>query len=278
MIRENQLSGNIFVKRIICVAAAAMLTVTFMPTAANAKTSESVWVKTSKTEYENSEMTSKTYYEYNDDKLLETIKEYNEPSGALSRETSYTYDKKGNRTSAVFSSGGRWDYTYDRKGNMKSEVFTPAVGNGTTHEYTYDKNGNMLTDDETQSTSLGYSHVVYTYDDAGNLTLETTTVTYPKIGGQDRVTIWEYSYDENGNLAEAVNTDCNYDQRNETIKYYYDDAGNLTSKVTVYKSGLYTNAVYEYDENGNMVYETFTSCGNGSETKVYVTEYTYKLI
>mgnify|MGYP005752032805 FL=1 len=85
----------------------------------------------------------------------------------------------------------------------------------------------------------------YAYNEAGQLIADTTSVYYH-----------EYTYNENGTLA-ILNTYNKFSKKlSQSIKYTYDEKGNVISYVSDgnWDSQKY-NADIEYDENGNKVLE-----------------------
>lgn len=85
----------------------------------------------------------------------------------------------------------------------------------------------------------------YEYNEAGQLVSDTTSVYYH-----------EYTYNENGTLA-ILNTYNRFTKKlSQSIKYTYDEKGNVVSYVSDgnWDSQKY-NADIEYDENGNKVLE-----------------------
>lgn len=85
----------------------------------------------------------------------------------------------------------------------------------------------------------------YAYNEAGQLIADTTSVYYH-----------EYTYNENGTLA-ILNTYNRFTKKlSQSIKYTYDEKGNVISYVSDgnWDSQKY-NADIEYDENGNKIEE-----------------------
>lgn len=85
----------------------------------------------------------------------------------------------------------------------------------------------------------------YAYNEAGQLIADTTSVYYH-----------EYTYNENGTLA-ILNTYNRFTKKlSQSIKYTYDEKGNVISYVSDgnWDSQKY-NGEIEYDENGNKVLE-----------------------
>lgn len=118
----------------------------------------------------------------------------------------------------------------------------------------FDKNGNIVARNTYQwgpYDFLDYTFKktpnceTYEYNEAGQLVSDTTSVYYH-----------EYTYNENGTLA-ILNTYNRFTKKlSQSIKYTYDEKGNVISYVSDgnWDSQKY-NADIEYDENGNKVLE-----------------------
>lgn len=118
----------------------------------------------------------------------------------------------------------------------------------------FDENGNIVarnTYQWGQYDFLDYTFkktpncVTYEYNEAGQLVSDTTSLYYH-----------EYIYNENGTLS-ILNTYNKYTKkRSQSIKYTYDEKGNVISYVS---DGNYDyqkyNAEIDYDENGNKIEE-----------------------
>lgn len=118
----------------------------------------------------------------------------------------------------------------------------------------FDENGNIVarnTYQWGQYDFLDYTFkktpncVTYEYNEAGQLVSDTTSLYYH-----------EYIYNENGTLS-ILNTYNKYTKKfSQSIKYTYDEKGNVISYVS---DGNYDyqkyNAVIYYDENGNKIEE-----------------------
>jgi RHS repeat-associated protein len=165
--------------------------------------------------------------------------------------TNYIYDTNG-RLSQLTDGGGNVivTYTYDADGRLARKV----NGNGTYTTYTYDADGNVLTLFNYAPGGTVNSSFVYTYN---NLGLETTETT---IDGQ-----WVYGYDADGQLTHAVFTPNTADPDGLTLQnmvYNYDPMGNRTSTVINGVTTVYiTNNTNEYTSVGGVRY-TYDADGN----------------
>lgn len=137
---------------------------------------------------------------------------------------------------------------YDERGN---KIYT-LDESGRESFFKYDENNNLLNDGDYD----------YTYDENGNL--------LSKKYVYDEFFLEEYKYDENGNKTEFINKCNKYD--NGTVYHYeYNDQGKLC-KIT--QEGSEDTGIFDYDENGNMIYEYNPFAENGySLGREYIYEY-----
>lgn len=206
---------------------------------------------------------------------VKEVEEENTFSGTRIRNTTYTYDDRGNMlTEEISNSSGAWEkyvYTYDNKNNLTGMEHTGDAANYTvTYTNKYDDLGNLIRIDTvskamdpiTQALNVydGTATILYTYDANGN------ALTCEQKNSSEQVTKWTRIYRGNTVVSyEMTGSDNSY----KKILYFHDTAGNLTSmykqdeRSTVY----YT---YTYDSKGNMLTETQEL----SSITVYIT-YTY---
>lgn len=187
--------------------------------------------------------------------------------------TSYTYDAL-NRASSVINAGGVSNYDYDRS-SLKTKVTYP---NGTTSQYRYDRARRTANITNKQGVAI-VSQYDYTYDDNGNRTEQIET-----NGGAAETTT--YVYDPTDRLTEVA-------YPNETTTYTYDPAynrkteqtvDNTTSTVTVNKVFTYDNrnqlaTINDQLDPGNNVTYTYDTNGNQtSKTKgTVITDFIYDI-
>ena len=184
----------------------------------------------------------------------------------------YSYNSLGQLSGLSDGSGSIVSYTYDAVGRLSEEV----KGNGTYTKYTYDADGEILSLINYAPGGAVNSSFVYTYNDLGLCTTETT------IDGQ-----WVYTYDATGQLTEAVFTPNAADPdgvASQNLQYVYDAAGNRTESIengvvttyTVNDMNQYTSTTtvgvgtttYQYDDDGNLISE---------ESPTGTTTYTYNV-
>ncbi len=205
------------------------------------------------------------------------------PDGSILSRFSYTYDRRGLRTSMT-TLDGRWDYAYDDNGQLTGYT-TP---DGRQVSYTYDALGNRIT--ETVAEGADAFVVAYTTNDLNQ---------YINVGGD------VFAFDADGNLirqvVDGVVTNYTFDDENrlvrvsrngEEMSYSYDALGNRiaatrdgeTTRFVIDPIGL-GNVVGEYDASGQLLarnvygyglisremqagsfsYYTFDALGNTSE-------------
>ena len=106
--------------------------------------------------------------------------------------TNYTYNAMGLLSGLTDGSGDAIDsYTYDATGRLTKEL----KGNGTFTIYAYDLDGEIVSVVNDAPNGTANSSFVYTYDNLGLCTTETT------LQGQ-----WVYNYDASGQLTHAIFT------------------------------------------------------------------------
>jgi RHS repeat-associated protein len=165
--------------------------------------------------------------------------------------TSYTYDDANDKpdhliTLSNWKAGtdiaiSTFNYTYDVEGNRLSMEVGPAWESQTgEHDYDYDDIYQLTEVDVPQFAA--YSDTTFTYDSMGNrlkVTFSGQSEIYDpnELNQYDGVDDIEYSYDENGNLAD-----------DDVQTYYYDLESRLTRAVR--NSDGQTLAEYRYDPFG----------------------------
>ncbi|MBO4677909.1 MAG: Ig-like domain-containing protein [Oscillospiraceae bacterium] len=178
---------------------------------------------------ESAYMDDSVYYtDYVRDAAGRTLKEttYNN-AGELSYSQVYTYDKDGNNTKLVYTSGAgnvmTYTYTYDGKGHLTREEIDSPYNKSAT-DYVYDKGGRMVRmerKDADGSGSLG----LYQYDDEGRQIRSEYTTSY---GYRD---VTERIYDGKGRLVKETEDD---DGTVTVSEYVYDEAARkLTAVISI---------------------------------------------
>jgi len=212
---------------------------------------------------------------------------------------SYAYDVDGNLLTLEYDSGQdgriehRWTYTYDERGRLLTEAFDgrdynhdeppDSVPERTwTHHYAAD--GARERKERTNSAGRVESVWSYTYDGSGNLVLA------EKDGGpgcnaeegcgapdgspDERVT---YAYDASGRVVEMGETSRIAEpSRHRTVRYEYDERGNLASEESKRSSSPRTAFTsYAYDPHGNRVLEDLYISSSGTSRGRWVTSTPY---
>lgn len=174
---------------------------------------------------------------------------------AAGNTTTYGYDAAGRRTSVTDANGHTTQYAFDAGGRQTS--LTDATGAATT--YGYDLGGR-----QTSVTSPSGSATRYEYDPAGQLTRVIEGYKKGAKPGPDVNVSTSYSYDVDGNLAEAT------DPNGHATRYTVDPLGRTTSEAdaignTTHMSytaagrtasviaGTGATTTYRYDKRGDLV-------------------------
>ena len=209
------------------------------------------------------------------------------------RVTTRVFDKAG-RIAQVKDGSLITSYEYYNNGSLKKQTLPIGV----TSEYTYYKNNRLDTLQNKKGTQMLESYK-YTYDGAGNITAKqdvkgTTIYTYSSLSQLLKVSepsgrITQYVYDNAGNRTKETVTigsqsiQINYTISNQnrlvlterqagtekfTNNFYYDDAGNMISRIpekSVSTTSGTTQSVF-MDKLGNMN-------SSAEETKAAIYEY-----
>ncbi|HWB32942.1 MAG TPA: RHS repeat-associated core domain-containing protein [Acidobacteriaceae bacterium] len=173
-----------------------------------------------------------------------------------SKESAFTYDTDGNRTSSTDALGRETQYVYNDLGQKTSMIEpyaspTTAAQATTTYHYdafghltetdapqgrttysSYDANGNKISD-----TDADGNITTYDYDDLNRL----VTTTYP-----DHNTVTN-TYDFRGNILTRT------DQNGHVTNNVYDVGGRLTSTTTAYGTVNAMTISYTYDDDGRKL-------------------------
>jgi hypothetical protein len=182
----------------------------------------------------------------------------------LIKETIYSRDNQ--------DTGRGVEYEYDAAGKLLKETnfsfseeegLEPYFSYSSAYEYEYDSAGKLIKKNFISDVSNGKatSHTDYTYDEKGNLIIETT------YDGDHLQESTEYEYDSNGKL---IRSEYYASYGGDFVKeYQYDDQGNL---VLERHNGVYgeTTLAYEYDGMPYPVKVTVVDDGN---TEIEILEY-----
>ncbi|MBO4415743.1 MAG: hypothetical protein J5824_07165, partial [Lachnospiraceae bacterium] len=88
--------------------------------------------------------------------------------------------------------------------------------------------------------------------DADGRILKETTARTPKQNDENDSRIYEYEYDERGNLLKLVNSSPSYEYDTYVETYYYDDNNYLTGYSEEYDDRPVCGYDYVYDDHGRM--------------------------
>lgn len=152
-----------------------------------------------------------------------------DPDGRVTR---YGFDAL-NRVIAVTNAGGVTNYEYDRS-SLQTRVSYP---NGTNAAQAYDRARRVLTISNRQGTATVSSYA-YTYDDNGNRTQQIET-----NGSSAETTT--YQFDTTDRLTQAAYPD-------KTTTYTYDPAYNRLTERTVNATTTETDKTYGYNNRNQL--------------------------
>ncbi|MGN9813525.1 LamG-like jellyroll fold domain-containing protein [Micromonospora sp. BQ11] len=186
--------------------------------------------------------------------------EYNRPVRVVDpegKETSYGYDRFGNRTSMTDANDNRYDWAYTAQ-NKVAEVRlrdwrgdpagAPDTGDYLVlHSYSYDFAGRLASDTDAMGRRLEYTY--YRDDLLHKITMK--DFRNPDNTKRDYV-VEERTYDAAGNVTRKVEANGT-----RTSEFTYDRAGKLLTNV-VDPSGLARTTTMSYDFNGNVTRTTTT--------------------
>ncbi|WP_243706209.1 LamG-like jellyroll fold domain-containing protein [Micromonospora sp. KC721] len=186
--------------------------------------------------------------------------EYNRPVKVVDpegNETSYGYDRFGNRTSMVDANDNRYDWAYTAQ-NKVAEVRlrdwrsdpegAPRTGTGdylVLHSYSYDMAGRLASDTDAMKRRLEYTY--YRDDLLHKITMK--GFRNPDDSERDYV-VEERTYDAAGNLT--LKKEAN---GRRTTQFTYDRAGKVLTSV-IDPGGLSRTTTMAYDPNGNVTRTT----------------------
>jgi RHS repeat-associated protein len=165
-------------------------------------------------------------------------------SDAEGHKIEIAYTEEGRPSTISDGRGQSLTRSYDSRGNLVQEVDSRG-----TLEYGYDKLGRMTSLTDPQGKTLGFA-----YDPEGDL----TEVTRP--GGVTTTNL----YDEAGRLAETTSQAAEPLTVLESLKYGYDAAGNVTSKLD---QRLEQETSYAYDALNRLT--EFNPPGEGATSYAY---------
>ena len=158
----------------------------------------------------------------------------------------YKYDSVGNlvyekETSKGWKKPTEWYYTYDSRGNKTS---AKMAGFAET-KYVYDSDDNLIYEGSTTNFSIADTGTWYQYDENGNKIYSKTVYS----SGGEPFERW-YKYDSSGRL---VQEDSN---RGDVSIYEYDSfgVGKDVHKKTKY-NGSWSEVWYGYEKNGVLQYQ-----------------------
>ncbi|MDA8021303.1 MAG: hypothetical protein MPN21_28050 [Thermoanaerobaculia bacterium] len=147
--------------------------------------------------------------------------------------TIYAYDAL-NRVISVTAPGGVTEYEWFKDSRLQKVTYP----NTTSARHTYDAAGRTDTIENRQGVAAVVSSYGYSYDQNGNRTEQIET-----NGGAAETTTYEY--DEADRLLSVEYPD-------RTVTYTYDDVGNRRSETIVAGSTTLSDRTYAYDERNRL--------------------------
>jgi len=136
-----------------------------------------------------------------------------EPGGT----TSYTYNPNTADVATRTTSAGTTSFSYNTAGQVSGEVNTVGGTTGSSVGFGYDSDGRLTTQNLLSNTNSLVGSIGYTWDPAGNLTSQTTS-----IGPSPHTDV--YSYDADNRLIRDTNTTAG-----TGTDYTWDPVGNRTA-------------------------------------------------
>lgn len=172
---------------------------------------------------------------------------YNASSGTETKETEYDSDNNPVKVTFVDTDGRILvdEYRYDEKGTVIWHSHTMNNGHPTITEYTYDNNGNLLTEKCAYNDKLEYLNE-YTYNEDGAVLSE-----IGKNKDGEIATKYVYTYDENNRLIKKETQE--FDKEN-IYEYVFDEVGNLIKETVTNENGNqktteYSDFAYFYSQD-----------------------------
>ncbi len=127
----------------------------------------------------------------------------------------YRYDANGNQTAVIDAAGRETDFAYDAANRLILTTY-PALGDGSPrHQISTDYDGLGNKTREIDEAGVATS---YTYDWRGLVTSVTLDA------GSPNAIIWNYTYDESGNLLSQA------DPNGAVTQFAYDALGRRTQR------------------------------------------------
>lgn len=226
---------------------------------------------------------------------LDRIIKYKDAAG---NEIQYNYDEVGNLVTLTYPDGKQVKYTYDAADRMSGvtdwagrttayeydangRLIKTTRPNGTVQTLSYDAAGQLLEQKDTDRNGNIISQYNYTYDAAGNVTSEQSTVEEQIFEAQETAAAYVYGnrldtfngqqivYDQDGNMTRGPLGDFEYDARNRLVRageteYAYDAENNRISVTDgVYTDSYVMNPAYlsqvliKTDEQGKKTYYVY---------------------
>ena len=167
---------------------------------------------------------------YNDSSQLIEERTYTS-SGEINTTSKYYYNDKAQVFKKELIQFGEvsatWTFEYDEKGNKISETQTSGTMGNSLTKYKKKKKNVLIQEDKSNST----------------------------IGKEERV---NYKYNDKAQIIEKK-TKSYYFNTTITLTYFYSDSGKLTKLFEKSSNGVSSTTLYEYNEKGLLISDTWES-------------------
>ena len=262
----------------------------------------SQWINSYKSEYSYDEQGNKISYMGSnwDSDLSQWIE---------SNRGEYAYDEHGNQTLSAHyywdSDQRQWigedkrEYVYDNQGNQTGQVhydWDSDKNRWTGHcryEYEYDEQGNQTLIvcsewDSDENQWIGYTaKYEYEYDEHGNQTIEILYAWDSNLNDwretQKGERQWEYQYDSNQQVIQAIMVSMNNPEYRVKYEYAYDEQGNLILKSEYNWDNDQNRWIgtdkreYAYNDNGEQtLYSSY--CYWNFDRNQWIGEYKHEIV
>ena len=180
----------------------------------------------------------------------------------------FVYDENGNILKQIMNKDGgvsTYEFIYgSAHGFPDIAINTPHNGPQATHEFTRNEQGQLIREVYTSEGVVAYDYNPF-YDEKGNVIREEYRESDPP-----HIIHISYEYNENDQVIKKIR---DFGSGYIIFEYTYDEQGNVTKEVYTYNDGHQIIYEYTYDEFGNRTKVVRTEDG-----EVQFVETDYKLL